>query len=71
MMMLEGEKSVDVYRVDTKHEYLHEQRFWISGKPKPLDMNYDVAFVKKKDEMFKNYARWVKLFKEARKRGEI
>lgn len=69
--LLEGERLVDVYRADTKHGYLHEQRFWISGKPKPLDMNYNAAFVKKKDEVFENYARWVKLFKEERKRGEI
>ena len=69
--LLEDEKLFDVFRVDTKHEYLHEQRFWVSGKPKPLDMNYNTAFVKKKNEVFENYARWVKLFKEARKRGEI
>ncbi len=69
--LLEGEKSIDVFRVDTKHEYLHEQRFWISPKPKPLNMDYNVAFVEKKKEVFKNYERWIKLFKEARKRGEM
>lgn len=25
-----------VYRVDTVHGYLHEQRFWISSEPIPL-----------------------------------
>lgn len=69
--LLEGKKSTDVYRVDTKHGYLHEQRFWISPKPKPLDMDYGLAFVEKKKEVFEHYERWIKLFKEARKRGEI
>ncbi len=69
--LLEGEKSADIYRVDTKHRYLHEQRFWISPRPKPLDLDHNTAFVKKKKEVFENYERWIKLFKEARKRGEI
>jgi len=69
--LLEDEKSIDVFRVDTKHKYLHEQKFWISSKPKPLEMDYNIAFVEKKNEVFENYAKWIKLFKEARKRGEI
>lgn len=69
--LLEDEKSTDVYRVDTKHKYLHEQKFWISPKPKELDMDYNAAFVEKKKEVFENYERWIKLFKEARKRGEV
>jgi hypothetical protein len=69
--LLEGKKSIDVYRVDTKHGYLHEQRFWITPKPKPLDLDYNIAFVNKKKEVFDNYERWIKLFKEARKRGEM
>ena len=69
--LLEGEKSTDIFRVDTKHRYLHEQRFWISPKPKGLDMDNNAAFVEKKKEVFENYERWIKLFKEARKRGEI
>lgn len=69
--LLEGEKSTDIFRVDTKHGYLHEQRFWISPKPKELDMDNNVAFVEKKKEVFANYERWIKLFKEARRRGEI
>lgn len=69
--LLENAKSVDVYRADTKHGHLHEQRFWISKKPRPLDMSYNAAFAKGKNEVFENYARWIKLFKEARKRGEI
>jgi hypothetical protein len=69
--LLEGEKSRDVYRVDTKHGYLHEQRFWISPKPKALDIDHNTAFIVKKNEVFGNYGRWVELFKEARKRGDI
>lgn len=69
--ILEDEKTIDVYRVDTKHGYLHEQKFWLSPKPLPIDMDNNAAFVKKKTEAFEKYGRWVKLFKEARKRGEI
>ena len=69
--LLEDEKTVDIYRVDTKHGYLHEQKFWISPKPLPFNMNYNVAFVKKKKEVFENYERYVKNFKDAKKRGEI
>ena len=69
--LLEGENFIDVFRVDTKHGYLHEQRFWISPKPKGLNMDYNTAFVEKKKEVFENYERWIKLFKEARKRGDI
>ena len=69
--LLEEAKSYDVYRVDTKHGYLHEQKFWISPKPLPVGMDNNAAFVKKKKEAFENYGRWIKLFKDARKRGEV
>ena len=69
--LVEGEEATDVFRVDTRHGYLHEQRFWISPKPKPLNLKYNVAFVSKKKEVFENYEKWIKLFKEARKRGEV
>ncbi len=69
--LLEDYKSADVFRADTKHGYLHEQRFWISPKPRALDMNYNFAFVEKKKGVFENYERWIKLFKEARKRGGV
>lgn len=69
--LLEGEKSIDVFRADTAHGYLHEQRFWISPKPKSLelfDSDFNTAFIEKKREVFENYERWLRLFKEARKR---
>ncbi len=69
--LLEDGKFTDVYRVDTKHGYLHEQRFWISPKPIPLDMDYNSAFVERKKEVFEKHERWIRLFKEARKRGEL
>ncbi|MBI4052937.1 MAG: hypothetical protein HY394_02775 [Candidatus Diapherotrites archaeon] len=31
-----GENFFAVYRVDTAHGYLHEQRFWLSPRPIPL-----------------------------------
>lgn len=61
----ENEKTTDVYRVDTAHGYLHEQRFWISPKPKKLEIeDYNHAFDLKLEEVLINCERWVKLFKE-------
>lgn len=68
--LLDG-KHTDIYRVDTKHGFLHEQKFWISPRPIPLDMDYNAAFIEKKKEVFKNHMGWIKLFKEARRRGDI
>ena len=65
--LVEDERAEDVYRVDTKHKYLHEQRFWVSPEPKELDyVNYNAAFKDKKEEVLKNYKKWVKWFKEKR-----
>ncbi len=58
-----GEKWHEVYRVDTAHGYLHEQRFWISHEPIPLiqDGSFDQIFefymnlIKKDFERFKSY----------------
>ena len=62
--LLENEKTEDVYRVDTKHKYLHEQRFWVSPKSQKLDYtNYNAAFKDKKEEVLKNYGKWVKWFR--------
>jgi len=33
-----GDQWFEVYRVDTCHGYLHEQRFWISHKPIPMEL---------------------------------
>lgn len=60
---------VDVYRADTAHGYLHEQRFWLSHKPRRLDMpDYNIAFARLKDDVLENFERWVRLFEEKRKR---
>ena len=62
--VLDGEKATDVYRVDTKHKHLHEQRFWISPELKRLDHgDYNVAFNSKKEEVYRNYRKWVKYFR--------
>lgn len=57
----------DVYRVDTAHKGLHEQRFWISSKPKYSEKtrktDYTQDFNEKKREALENFARWVKLYK--------
>ena len=64
--LLEGDRATDVYRVDTKHGYLHEHRFWRSPKPEEINMDYKKAFTEKKEETLKNYRKWVTLFKQNR-----
>jgi hypothetical protein len=52
-----------IYRVDTCHNYLHEQRFWISPEPiklpKSLPLQYTFKFyleqIKENFERFKQY----------------
>jgi hypothetical protein len=59
----------DVYRVDTKHGRLHEQRFWISPELADLEAgDYGAAFLEKRTEVLKRCLRWAKLFKESKER---
>lgn len=63
------DKPIDIYRADTAHGYLHEQRFWLSPKPRKLDLpNYNVAFVKLRNEVLENFPQWVMLFEEKKKK---
>jgi hypothetical protein len=64
--LIEGENIVEVYRIDTKHGYPHEHRFWSSQRPKRLDVNYNKLFIEKKAEVLENYHRWILLFKQNR-----
>ena len=59
-----GERYYEVYRIDMAHGYLHEQRYWISPEPIPLDapssdLNFNVTFfmseIKKNFERYKRY----------------
>ena len=63
---IEGENIVEVYRVDTKHGYAHEHRFWKQQEPKRLDTNYNKVFIDKKAEVLENYHKWILLFKQKR-----
>ncbi|MFH1586664.1 MAG: hypothetical protein ABID38_02310 [Candidatus Diapherotrites archaeon] len=61
----------EVYRVDTAHGQLHEQKYWISPYPIPLkalvgDINYNATFYVL--EIKKNFERYKKYF--LGKRGE-
>ena len=59
--VLEGDRASDVYRVDTKHGRLHEQRFWVSPELRTLDYaDYNAAFAAKKEEVYRNYERWIR-----------
>ena len=59
--------NIDIYRVDTAHQGLHEQKFWISPKPKYIEKrrkeNYDSDYSQKKKEVLENFEKWVKLYK--------
>lgn len=60
-----------IYRVDTAHGYLHEQKYWISPEPMPIrtfigDLNYNVTFFVL--EIKKNFEKYKKYFLQ--KRGE-
>ncbi|MFH1369782.1 MAG: hypothetical protein ABII09_00605 [Planctomycetota bacterium] len=65
--LLENGRRVDVYRVDTKHGHLHEQRFWMSPKPVRLDYgDYETAFAAKRTEVMEKCARWARLLRESK-----
>lgn len=65
--LLKGDSIEEVYRVDTAHGYLHEQRFWVSPRPKRLDQtDYNTAFVQKKEQVITNMKRWVELYKKVK-----
>jgi hypothetical protein len=64
--LIEGADIVEVYRIDTKHGYPHEHRFWTQQRSKRLDMNYNKLFIEKKAEVLENYHRWILLFKQNR-----
>lgn len=57
----------DIYRVDTCHGYLHEQRFWRSPEPirlpetAPLKLIFDFYL----DEIKNNYERYLRYYKNA------
>ncbi|MDI6655609.1 MAG: hypothetical protein QME59_06985 [Candidatus Hydrothermarchaeota archaeon] len=63
-----GNVWYQVYRVDTCHEYLHEQRFWISPEPISLPKfeGYSLQHVFEffMNEIRKNYERYRKYYEE-------
>lgn len=61
------EHPEDVYRVDTAHGYLHEQRFWQSPEPIPIPeerfTSYSHAFLYHRKEVACNFVRWAELYR--------
>lgn len=53
-----------VYRVDTAHGYLHEQRFWVSPEPIPLmqQTSMDYAFEFYMRQIKDSYERYRKYY---------
>ena len=58
-----------IYRVDTAHGYLHEQRYWISPEPMPLmqQTSLDYAFEFYMRQMKDNFERYRKYYIEKMK----
>lgn len=42
--MIDG-RYYEVYRVDTAHGYLHEQKCWVSPEPIPLHLHNDLNYI--------------------------
>ncbi|MCR4368558.1 MAG: hypothetical protein NUV67_01485 [archaeon] len=64
----------EVYRVDTAHGFLHEQRHWISPEPIPLhvcqeDLNLAVTFFTL--QIKQNYERYKQYFLNKRRFDEV
>ena len=62
-----GEEWKEVYRVDTCHGYLHEQKFWDTGEPIRIEFAYDKPLKEVFDEkinwLSKEYTRIKRLFR--------
>lgn len=60
------DKWYEVYRVDNYHGFLHEQRFWRSPKPIPLEENLPLNLVVKQyiGEISLNFLKYRKYFEE-------
>lgn len=62
----------DVYRVDTAHDGLHEQKFWISDAPVYFEKNrredHNQEFSEAKKKVLENFKKWIELYKN--KRGD-
>ncbi len=67
-----GEDFFQIYRVDTSHGFLHEQRFWITPEPIPIPkMGKELKeiFEFYLDLIKNNYRRYRKYYKERMKPG--
>jgi hypothetical protein len=58
--------------VDTAHEYLHEQRFWISPEPIPLTQQGPLQYVFEfyMEQIRNNFERYRKYYMEKKGGGE-
>ena len=55
-----------VYRIDTAHGYLHEQRFWISPEPIPIMQHTSLQYVFEfyMEQIRNNFERYRKYYME-------
>ncbi|AJF59530.1 MAG: hypothetical protein QT03_C0001G0015 [archaeon GW2011_AR10] len=62
----------EVYRVDTAHGFLHEQRYWITPEPIPIPMmgkNLNDIFNFYLDQIKDNFERYKKYYLDRMKMG--
>lgn len=65
-----NEKFFEVYRVDTAHGFLHEQKYWLTTKPIPIpSLGRDLSdiFNFYLDEIKENFERYKKYYLERMK----
>lgn len=66
LRLVVGSRIYEVYRCDTAHDFLHEQKFWRSSKLKRLKGDYNTVFNEKRKEISKKYRKYINWFKEAK-----
>lgn len=62
----------EIYRVDTAHDYLHEQRYWISDKPIPIKQETALqsSFEYYMEQIKKSFERYKRYYLEKKRRGD-
>ena len=73
--MIIEKKWYGVYRVDTYHAFLHEQKFWRSPKPIPIDdkSSWSMKMIVNhySDEIHLNFQKYRKYYEKAFRKGKI
>ena len=69
-----GNKWYEIYRVDNFHGFLHEQRFWRTKDPIPLEQggkSNETIIEEYTDNIVMNFNKYKEYFKKSMKGGKI